>query len=234
MGTDLMAWNVVAAALGVGMLHTALGPDHTLPFLAFARARRWSLRRTLAVTAACGVAHVVSSLLLGLVGLGAGVAVGHLELAEAGRGRMAAWLLVAFGLAYGLWGVRHAWRARHGVTLHTHGGHPHVHAHGAAPHGHTEPPPDTTVWVLFTVFVLGPCEPLIPLFVLPASQGRWGLAATTAVVFGVVTVATMLVLVGLAYRGLQRVSFGRLERWSHALAGAVLLASGLAVLYLGL
>ena len=56
--------NLIAAALGIAVAHTALGPDHTLPFVMLARAGRWSLRRTLAVTLACGAGHVASSLLL--------------------------------------------------------------------------------------------------------------------------------------------------------------------------
>ena len=234
---DALAWSVLAAAVGVAVLHTALGPDHTLPFLALARARRWSLARTLGITAACGVGHVLSSLVLGLIGLGAGVAVGELEVAEANRGHLAVWLLIGFGLAYGLWGLRHALRAHRGLAVHRHGGHAHVHARGDEPHRHgrgPSSPSDVTVWALFAVFVLGPCEPLIPLFVLPASQGRWGLAAATAAVFGVATVATMVVLVGVAVRGLRGLSLGRLERWSHPLAGATLLATGLSVLVLGL
>ena len=112
-------------------------------------------------------------------------------------------------------------------------------------HRHEPPPADppretaiarrtVTFWTLFAVFVLGPCEPLIPLFVLPASRGRWGVAATTAVLFGVITVVTMtsIVLAGLA--GLRRVSLGGLERWAHAMAGAVIALSGGAVLLLAL
>ena len=91
----------------------------------------------------------------------------------------------------------------------------------------------TTFWALFVVFVLGPCEPLIPLFVLPASRGAWGLAVGTAVVFAVVTIATMIGIVAAMLAGVQRLPLGRLERWSHALAGSVVAASGAAILLFG-
>jgi hypothetical protein len=87
---------------------------------------------------------------------------------------------------------------------------------------------------LFIVFVLGPCEPLIPLFVLPASRGDWGLAALTGAVFGAITIACMLALVLVGHAGLARLPLGPLERWSHAMAGGVIVASGLAVALLGL
>jgi threonine/homoserine/homoserine lactone efflux protein len=84
------------------------------------------------------------------------------------------------------------------------------------------------------IFVLGPCEPLIPLFVLPASRGDWTLAAATAVVFTVTTLVTMVALTAAALKGATRLRLGRLERWSHTLAGSVIAASGLAILFLGL
>ncbi len=234
---DVFAANVLVAACGIAIAHTALGPDHYLPFLMLARARRWSLARTLVVTGACGAGHVLSSILLGLVGIAAGAAVGAIEGVEGRRGDLAAWALVAFGVAYTAWGLRKALRRRGGYELHDHGEHVHVHARGTHGHGHARAEIDgesTTFWTLFIVFILGPCEPLIPLFVLPASRGRWGLALATAAVFGVITIATMLAITLAGYLGLARLRLGRLERWSHALAGAVVASSGLAVIFLGL
>jgi hypothetical protein len=232
---DVLSWNLVGAAIAVAVVHTALGPDHTLPFVMLARAQGWSMVRTLAVTFLCGLGHVASSLLLGGVGLALGYGVARLEGVESGRGDLAAWALVAFGGAYVLWGVRRALRSRAGLVPHGHHGHVHVHRHGDGAHEHPGGGPRaSTSWMLFLVFVLGPCEPLIPLFILPASRSRWGLAVLTGAIFTVATVGTMLVLVGLAYAGIRRISFGALERWSHALAGGAIAATGLAILYLGL
>lgn len=248
---DLDAWSlsVLGAAAGVAVTHTALGPDHYLPFVMLARARNWSVARTLWVTAACGLGHVASSVLLGVLGLAAGMAVAQLETVEGGRGDLAAWALVAFGLAYGVWGIRRAVRGARGLEPHDHHGHVHLHTHGADPdhrhheHGHVGHDHGdgaegtgrtTTFWALFVVFVLGPCEPMIPLFVLPASRGDWLLAAVTGGVFGVITIATMTALVAAMLAGYRRLPLGPLERWSHALAGAVVAASGGAILMFGL
>jgi nickel/cobalt exporter len=59
---------LAATAAGLGFIHTAIGVDHYLPFVALGRARRWSLSRTLLVTALCGAGHVAGSLLLGAAG----------------------------------------------------------------------------------------------------------------------------------------------------------------------
>ncbi len=233
---DAAAWSLVFSALVIAFLHTVVGPDHTLPFVMLSRARRWSFSKTMLITTVCGIGHVGSSLLLGLFGIGMGWGIGRLEGAETGRGPWAAWALVFFGFAYLLWGVRQALRRRRGIEIHSHGGHIHLHHHGTAHHHHLpdESEDRSTFWVLFVIFVLGPCEPLIPLFMLPASRGDWGLALWTGAAFSAVTIFTMLTLVGCAYLGIRRLRLGPLERWAEALAGGVIAASGLAVLFLGL
>ncbi|MBD3872983.1 MAG: sulfite exporter TauE/SafE family protein [Acidobacteria bacterium] len=231
-----MSWSLVAAAFGVGVVHTLLGPDHYLPFIMLARARGWSRLRTVLVTSACGLGHVASSVILGGLGIVLGVAIGRLETVEGGRGSIAAWAIVAFGIAYALWGLRHALRKRTGLEAHVHDGDVHIHSHGLSPHGHDHHRvgANTTFWTLFIIFVLGPCEPLIPLFALPASQGRWDVAALTAVVFGVATLLSMVGATLAGYEGLKLVRLGPLERWSHVVAGCVIAAAGLSVIYLGL
>lgn len=242
---DALSWNLVLTAIGIAVLHTAFGPDHYLPFVMIGRARRWSMARTLSVTLLCGIGHVGSSLLLGGIGIAIGVAIGGVEALEQWRGSMAGWALVAVGAAYGLWGWRRAVRTRHGFELHQHGSDVHVHEDGTVHHDHSHghflaPPhrheagPNVTFWALFLVFVLGPCEPLIPLFVAPAAEGRWGLAAIIGGVFAVATIATMLVVTGVLYAGVARLRLGPLERWSHTMAGGVVALSGLAIVALGL
>ena len=175
-------------------------------------------------------------MVLGGLGVIFGLAIGHLETVESSRGPLAAWALVAFGVAYALWGVRHALRTRKGIEAHVHGDDVHIHSHGLHPHGHAHDAigATTTFWTLFIVFVLGPCEPLIPLFAVPASQGRWDMAVATALVFGVATLASMVGTTLAGLQGLKMLSLGPLERWSHVLAGSVIAAAGLSVIYLGL
>jgi len=218
------------------VVHTLLGPDHYLPFIMLAKARGWSRLQTVLVTSACGIGHVASSVILGGLGIVFGLAVGRIDDLDSGRGPLAAWALVAFGLAYALWGLRHALRKRKGIEAHVHGDEVHIHSHGLNPHGHEHRKigANTTFWTLFIIFVLGPCEPLIPLFALPASQGRWDVAVLTAVVFAVATLASMVGATLAGLRGLQLVRLGPLERWSHVVAGCVIAAAGLSVIYLGL
>jgi hypothetical protein len=224
---DGVSLSVLIGAVSVAFFHTLLGPDHTLPFIMLARARDWSMSRTLVITLLCGLGHVAASLLLGGLGIALGYGIGALESAEGGRGAWAAWVLFAFGFAYMVWGIRLAWRRRSGLALHDHAGHVHVHGHGDHEHAHDNRSGSrTTFWVLFAIFVLGPCEPLIAFFMVPASEGNWTLAVTTAI--------AMLGIVALGLAGYARLRLGRLERWSEALAGATVALCGLTILFLGL
>ena len=227
-------------AAGIGLIHTLTGPDHYLPFIVMGRARRWSLFRTLSITMLCGVGHVLGSVVLGFIGIGAGIAVHQLVDIESLRGEIAAWGLIAFGLVYMVWGLRRAYRKRPHTHLHVHTEddmHVHKHSHtGEHTHVHEEAsrPASITPWVLFIIFVLGPCEPLIPLLMFPAAQSSLAGVALIAGVFGLVTISTMLGIVALAHAGIQRLPLGHLERYAHALAGGTLALSGLAVALLGL
>lgn len=227
--------NLTASAALLAFLHVVAGPDHILPFVMLAKAQGWSRKKTAAVTLACGVGHVLSSLLLGLLGLALGASLGRIAAFEEVRGSVAAWGLVAFGLAYAIWGLRKAFMKRKQVAVHAHGSKVHIHAHGQQSHHHRQLEQSAvTFWTLFIIFAFGPCEPLIPLFVVPASRGLWEVALVTGVAFALVTLATMVTAVILVREGLLKASLGRLANWSHAMAGSVIAISGLAVIFLGL
>lgn len=242
MSSPLPLLAVTAAC--VGALHTVLGPDHYLPFVMMGRAGRWSRAKTLAITLACGVGHVSSSVVLGAVGIGLGVAVGRLQAVESVRRQLAAWALIAFGLVYFVWGLRRALRHRPHAHVHAHADgtvhlHAHVHeaqhlhVHTANPQVPTQPIARLTPWVLFTIFVFGPCEPLIPLLLYPAVQQSPGGVALVATVFGLATLTTMVAAVLLCQAGSERLPLGSLERYTHALAGAALALCGVAIQFLG-
>ena len=230
---------LIAAAASIGFFHTILGPDHYLPFIVMRKARGWSLTKTLVITAACGLGHVASSVVLGAIGIALGLAVSELESVESVRGDIAAWALIFFGLAYASWGFRQATRNKPHEHIHNHpDGDAHVHTHThASGHAHVHDAgkeTSITPWVLFTIFVLGPCEPLIPMLMYPAATGSmWGVAAVAAV-YGIATLITMEIIVIVAGHGVERIPFGRLERYAHALAGLAILLSGLAIAFLGL
>lgn len=237
MTNDLTILTITAAS--VGFFHTLLGPDHYIPFIVMGRARRWSLLKTAGLTTLCGIGHILSSILLGFIGIALGVAVGRLEAVETFRGGVAAWALMAFGLVYFVWGLRRAVRTKPHEHRHAHEDeedhiHRHVHTDEHAHVHDSEGATSLTPWILFTIFVLGPCEPLIPIVMYPAAKSSFlGLGLVTGV-FGGVTIATMLSIVLISSLGVSFLPMGRLERYTHAVAGATICLCGMAIQFLGL
>lgn len=236
MGSELTI--LLGTAVSLGFVHTVLGPDHYLPFIVMARTGRWSLAKAAAITFLCGLGHIMSSVVLGFVGVALGLAVSKLTSFESARGEVAAWLLIVFGFTYFVWGLHRAIRNKPHEHLHMHDGetiHAHEHTHiGEHTHVHEAPAPSLTPWILFTIFVFGPCEPLIPLLMYPAAKFGASSVAVIAAAFGVATIGTMMGIVLLAYYGLARISLQPLERYSHALAGLTVFLCGGAIKWLGL
>jgi ABC-type nickel/cobalt efflux system permease component RcnA len=236
MDGELTVLYVTAAS--IGFLHTIFGPDHYLPFIVMSRARKWSLGKTSFITFLCGIGHIISSILLGIIGIVFGIAIMKLEALEAFRGNIAAWALIGFGFAYFVWGIRRAVRYHPHQHTHPHGtdtSHVHEHTHvGKHAHAHDIEKKSITPWILFTIFVLGPCEPLIPVLMYPAAKKSVFGAFMVSGVFGVVTIATMLGLVVILSLGVNILPLGKFERYTHALAGATIFLSGMAIQLLGL
>ena len=193
-------------ALTVGLVHTVAGPDHYLPFIMLARAQKWSGRKLLLVTGGCGVGHVLSSVVLGMAAVFGGQALAsRVSWFEGWRANAAGWLLFGLGMAYLIWGLRRALRGRRHVHQHDHGtgaAHEHDHDH-ISEHAHAHGATRVTFWTLFIIFVLGPCEPLVPIILAAAASGAsYGGMALVCGAFGLSTIAAMLVVTWLGYRGL--------------------------------
>ncbi len=227
---------LIATAASIGFFHTIIGPDHYLPFILMRRSRNWSFHKTVWVTTVCGIGHVLGSVILGFVGISLGLAVGFLESVEALRGDIASWLLIGFGTAYAVWGIRIGLRAGEHTHDHDHNGDYHHHSHHHLSH-HTHlhgDPKKITPWALFIIFVLGPCEPLIPLLMYPAAQGSWWQVGLVTLSFGLTTVITMVLVVIFASKGMIHLRLGKFEKYTHALAGLIIALSGLSIKFLGL
>ena len=208
---------LLLGAITVGAVH-ALSPDHWVPFAAVARARGWSMARTARVAAACGFGHVTVSVLLGIVGLFLGI-----EVLEAFGRRMqsvAGILLIGFGIAYAVWGLRHEM----GKCLHGH-------AHGHYDHVHD--PSKTTAWGLFVLSCADPCVAVVPIVFAAAPLGVAS-AITIVVAYEAATLGAMVALVLLARSGVKLIRMRLLDHHAHAAAGAFIAVVGIVLLVLGL
>jgi len=230
---------LLVSAASIGLFHTLLGPDHFIPFILLAKSRDWSTTKTMWITFICGLGHVGSSILLGLLGVFFGWSLYNIEIFESSRGNIAAWLLIIFGAIYFIWGLFRAYKNKSHSHWHRHMGdivHKHHHDH-AGEHKHiheTSRSKNITPWILFIIFIFGPCEPLIPVLLYPASEGSIFGLGMVILVFSITTITTMMGVVYFSTKGLKFVSLGKYEKFSHALAGALIMLSGIGVQFLGL
>lgn len=229
---------LATTAASIGFIHTISGPDHYLPFIVLAKAKKWSIIKTAIVTFLCGLGHILSSIVLGFIGIFLGIAVFKLEAVESSRGELAAWFLIIFGVTYFVWGVHKAIRWKPHAHPHPHlekDSHSHSHSHILEhSHVHYSEKINLTPWILFIIFIFGPCEPLIPLIMYPAAKHNMIAVAVVSVIFGLMTISTMLFIVLASSLGLSRLPFHKIERYSHALAGLIILLCGIAIKFLGL
>ncbi|HHM24349.1 MAG TPA: hypothetical protein ENJ23_04830, partial [Bacteroidetes bacterium] len=172
---------LLGSTLTIGILHS-LAPDHWVPFVSIGRAQKWSKSKLVMITFLSGIGHVGSSIVIGMIGLLLGFGLSHLEGIESQRGEIAGLLLIGFGTAYALWGIKHA-RQHH--------------------HKPIDPKKTVTVWMMIAIFVLGPCAPLIPLMFVAAAQG-WHAVLLVSALFSAVTI---LMMVGQALLGYIGVGF---------------------------
>ena len=224
---------LMLTAAQIGVLHTLIGPDHYLPFVALAKCRNWSYIKTLFITFVCGLAHTLSSVIIGAIGIFIGASAGVLEEIEGSRADIVKWLLLGFALAYVIYGLK---RALGKDYLHSHADGT-VHSHrGLFGHSHSHKlSNDANFWLMFLIFAFGPCEALIPMVMEPASRADWGGVIAIFIVFSAATIFTMLAMVSLLTFGLGKFNFPVefFKRWGSALTGLVILVCSI-LMFVGL
>ena len=224
---------LLISAVGVACLHTLAGPDHYLPFIVLSRSRGWSMTKTVCWTLLCGCGHVWSSVLLALCGAAIGWSLSRVSYLESVRGGLAGWALLVFGLLYTVWGFIRLKRGQAHKHFDIEDGSVYVYEHA---HGELVYPQNrhaVTPWVMFIIFVLGPCEPMIPLLYLPAAKNSWYTMLLLVVVYTICTLAMMLLMVIAGFRGTAFLQINKLEKYVHVLGGFTILICGAGMVFMG-
>jgi len=228
---------LVMSAATLGMVHTLLGPDHYLPFIVLSKARNWSRPKTMWITFIAGLGHVSGSVILGVIGIAMGLSLSKLEAFEANRGSLVGWMLIAFGLLYTAYGIYKY--IKKGAHVHLpsflrpkslRGKHMHLDMQELE---EEDTAGKLTPWILFLIFVFGPCEVLIPMLIFPAANHSGMGVFMVALVFGIATIGTMMALVYLGYKGFSLLSLKGREYQFHLLAGMVILMAGAGMQFMG-
>jgi uncharacterized membrane protein YkvI len=199
---------LITGSLTLSLLH-ALIPSHWLPFITIGQTERWSYRQLMTVTAVAGLAHTISTSLLGLLVSLAGwqLAENYHDLSE----RAIPLLLLALGLWYLMQHVRHR----------------HVHDHIDATVTRKARSFGTLLLSLGLAMFLSPCLEIEAYFLSAGAKG-WQAVLLVALIYNVVTLSGMLIMVTLGRHGLRRIDPHWFEHNENLITGLTLV--GLAVL----
>lgn len=183
----------------VSLLHSFI-PTHWLPFSIVGRAQKWTLAKTLFVTALGAILHVISTSLLGITAITMANTIAGEETVH----RLASLLLILLGGGYVL------------AFAFGKGGHSHSHNH---------PMEKMAVAGLVLVPALSPCATTLPVFLTVGSSSSMMVLAVIVLLFSTITVMTSLV--ALSFYGASQIKFHWVERYDKLLVGSVLCLVGI-------
>ena len=226
--------SIVALLLGtlsIAALH-ALIPSHWLAFALVGRAQRWTIRRTLTVTALAGTGHVMLTILLGLLIAGAGKKLLQ-SIPPQTEHAATAILLILLGVYFAYPALRGRWTGcNHPAHVHSENGE--ESSQGIATPGSiaqrigTAP---TVMGALVLGMTLSPCLDLLSVYVA-ASALSWSALAAISLIMAGTTVGLMVLLVWLTLLGLQRLNLKWVERNEGLIVGGTLIALGILLFFL--
>ncbi|HEY6523724.1 MAG TPA: hypothetical protein VIY10_08160 [Solirubrobacteraceae bacterium] len=220
---------LLAAAAGVGFGHAVL-PDHWVPLAVLGRARRYPLSKIARLSGLAGVAHVLLSIVLGAVIVAIGLQ--FRSAVSSAQDAVIGGLLIATGLGFGaLQATGRGHRHDHDHDDHHHDDHHDDHGHG---HVHADPEAGHGIGRLAAIMVpfgaaASPDLTILPVF-LAATTAGVATAVGSVVIFGAVTIGTIVGLTLGAARGGYQVKGEWLDRWGNAVTAVVLVVIGALVL----
>lgn len=199
---------LITGSLTLSLLH-ALIPSHWLPFVTIGQTERWSRKQLLTVTVVAGLAHTISTTLLGIL-----VSLAGLQLAQSYHD-LSEWVMPLLLLALGLW------------YLMQHLRHHHVHDHIDAGAIRKARPFGALLLSLGLAMFLSPCLEIEAYFLSAGAKG-WQAVLLVALIYNLITLSGMLLMVSLGRRGLSQVNPHWFEHNENLITGLTLV--GLAIL----
>ncbi|KAK6926446.1 hypothetical protein RJ641_008165 [Dillenia turbinata] len=187
----------------VSLLHSFI-PTHWLPFSIVGRVQKWTLSRTLLVTAFGAVLHVISTALLGITAITMANTIAGEETVH----KLASLLLVVLGGSY--------------ILLYLSG------KGGGHSHSHNQPMEKMAVAGLVLVPALSPCATTLPVFLAVGNSSSMMVLAIVVLLLSTITVMTSLV--ALSFYGASQLKFHWIERYDKLLVGSVLCLVGILTL----
>jgi nickel/cobalt transporter (NicO) family protein len=199
-------WQLLFGSILLSLVHATI-PNHWLPVVAIGKAEKWTDRETLVVTAVSGLAHTLSTLLIGItIGF-----IGH-QLNESYAfisEKLAPALLIALGVIYLVID-----QLRH-----------HKHTHGIPSSVNRTRSKYAIVVSLAIAMFLSPCLEIEAYYFQAGTAGWKGIFLVSAV-YVIVTVSGMMLLVYLGNKGVRAIQSHFLDHHEKLLSGLVLIILG--------
>ena len=202
-------WQIFIGSLTLSVIH-ALIPNHWIPLVAIGKSEKWTVPETLSATGVAGFAHILSTVIIGIIVGFAGFKLS--SSIEKFSSIIAPFILVAIGIIY--IAVDFIQSRRH---------HHHEHINISNSKGKSR---KAIVLSLSLAMFLSPCLELEAYYFQAGTLG-WKGILTVSVVYLIVTVSAMVILVWLGLKGMNRIKSGFLEHHNKRIAGIVLILLGL-------
>lgn len=200
-------WQIFAGSIILSIIH-AMIPNHWLPLITIGKAERWTLPETLSATLITALAHIASTIMIG-------IAVGFIGYKLSGAFELissiiAPMVLVILGLVYLVTDLLHA--------------HHHEHSHLSV--NKNAKSRFAILASLSIAMFLSPCIELEAYYFQAGTLGWAGILVVSAV-YALVTPSLMVLLVYLGTKGLDRFNWHFLEHHMRKITGIILILLGL-------
>lgn len=196
--------NIIIGSLLISLLHAVI-PNHWLPVLAIGRKEGWTLGETSRVTFIAGMAHVISTIVIGLLlGLIGSELTQHIE-------HFTRYIAPAVLILMGFYFIRQ------------HYTHHHFHVDQQQIKKKTK---NSIVLALVIAMFLSPCMEIEAYFLLAGTRG-WYVLVAVAVMYSVITLAGMLIWIRIVYKGLLKLNWHKWEHNAGIITGLVLVITGI-------
>jgi len=188
----------------ISLLHAVI-PNHWLPVLAIGRKEGWSLAETTRITFLSGLAHVLSTVLIGLLlAIIGNQLAGYIEDFSRIIGSA---VLILMGLYF--------------IRQH----YTHHHFHVNQKQINTKSKKALLVSLVIAMF-LSPCMEIEAYFLVAGNNG-WEQFIIIALLYSTISISGMLIWVRIAYKGMLRLNWHKLEHNAGIITGGILIATGI-------
>ncbi len=202
-------FSIITGSLIISLLH-ALVPSHWLPLIAIGKREQWSLQEVTNITLISGLAHGLSTVLLGAILSLLGNTLD--ERIKFFAGIIAPVVLILIGLLF----------------IYRHHIHKHFHLDESLKKKRTK---KAMVAALVIAMFFSPCMEIEAYFLLAGAYPAW-LTVFISFLYLVITLLGMLLLVRMAYRGLLKLNWHSLEHNAGIITGITLVITGIITFFL--